>query len=374
MAMMNGRSMGEGDKMSVGQVKHRFIQAVQSKKVDRAINLALLKFNQFHALVLAIDNNLAVLADALVTLGWDVNEVRFMDGSTPLHAAVTVGNLQLINKLIENGAIVGKRDASGNTPLGKFLKTRHVRFDNGIFRVLVSCMTKAEIISKNEHGETLLHNAAKNRFVPITIFETLMDIGIDVRAWDDFTGRNFIMDMMIFYTDELLVKRVWEKAFTVGIDVNDRDNFGCTVLHRIASEERSSLLDWVADRKDIEIRVRNDNNQTPMWLACKRGNIGMVRVLYKMGETFHNSAYSRWSGGQSPFDIASTNGHVELALTLKHQAKDRQVNGLREVRSLKESAKIAIREGLAERGTNIWPGVQQLGLPRQLVSYLVELC
>ena len=100
----------------------------------------------------------------------------------------------------------------------------------------------------------------------------------------------------------------------------------------------------------------------------------MVRVLYKMGETFHNSAYSRWSEGQSPFDIASTNGHVELALILKHQAKDRQVNGLREVRSLKESAKIAIREGLAERGTNIWPGVQQLGLPRQLVSYLVELC
>ena len=156
------------------------------------------------------------------------------------------------------------------------------------------------------------------------------------------------------------------------LDINDKDNYGCTVVHRMASEERTQLLAWVSEKQDVNIRVRNFNGITPMWLACKRGNIAIVKMLFKMGESLHDRAYENWSEGQSPYDAASTSKHEELAEMLRHRTMVRCVDGKKEVWSLKELAKETVRNKRAEERTNIWPKIQQLELPKALKAYLIE--
>ena len=118
--------------------------------------------------------------------------------------------------------------------------------------------------------------------------------------------------------------------------------------------------------------MRNCNGQSAMWLACKRGNMESVRMLYKMGETFVGNAYEFPGGtGQSPFDIASTNQREEIASLVQMYTGEGLTK--RKARDLRWLARETVREAMAGQGTNIWPKVQQLELPTSLKAFLVEL-
>ena len=357
---------------SVGRIKFKFVLAVQNKKLDKALNLAATRMNQFPALIIAIDNNNTMLCDALLKMGWDPNETRLRDGATPLHVAVTMRNTTVITKLIECGAIVTKKDLCGNMAIARSIKMRMDPAGKSLFKMMAGHMKVKDFRGSNEHGETLLHIAAKNPTFEAYLFQFLVNLGIEVGAQDNYTGRNFLMDMMIFCMDEERIISAWEMAVRAGLKVNQGDKFGTTLLHRLASEQKEKVLEWVSEHEGIPVRVKNQNGQTATWLACKRGNVKVIRLLYKMGETFTGCAYAcPGAPGQSPFDIASTNQHAEVAKLVQEQTGE----GLKEkeVRPLLKLAKEATREGLARGGVNIWPKVKTLELPRSLKRYLVEL-
>lgn len=359
---------------SLGMIKHKYIMAVHNKKTEKALNIAMSRLNQFPALVYALEHNCRTLCGALITMGWDVNEVRPSDGATPLHTAATLGNFGLLNRLLARGAVVNRKDASGNTPLGRFLKGKQEGLVVNVYGLLASEMTGEFIRAKNDFGETLLHVVAKNRSVPFLIYERLMTAGVGVGERDDFTGRNFVMDMMIFNGNDEMIIAIWQEAVSRGLNLNQKDNYGCTILHSIAAAERKGVMEYASKVEGLKVRVENLNSLTPMWIACKRGNMEMVKMLYKMGESLKIKAYLRWSSGQTPYDIASTNGHAELASLIRVNTEGERVDGKRQVRSLKWCAKETIREQIAKGGTNIWPKILSLELPKTLKEYLGELC
>ena len=140
----------------------------------------------------------------------------------------------------------------------------------------------------------------------------------------------------------------------------------------MASEEREEVMYWATEVKDVRIRLRNHYGQSDTWLACKQGNLTILEYLYKMGESLHGNAYEfPGASGQSPYDIASTNQHEDVAKLV--QANTGEGNKVREANSLRWYAKNAIREALAQDGRNIWPKVNELELPKALKTYLVEL-
>ena len=334
--------------------------------------MAASKMNQFSALIIAIDNNNTSLCRAFLELGWDPNETRIRDGATPLHSAVTNRNFAVIAMLMDYGAIITKRDFCGNLAISRCLKMRMDDVGRNIFRSLAMYMKDEDFRGSDDHGETLLHIAAKNTTIPEKFFQFLIEKNVGIAERDEYTGRNFLMDLIMFCGDEDKIIEVWKMAMAKGLPIGQSDNFGTTLLHRLASEQRAEVLNWAVEEEKVHIRTKNQNGQSAMWLACKRGNIDVVRLVYKFGESFSGSAYeSPGASGQSAYDIASTSNHVDvLKLVQMHTGEGKTI---RNAHSLKFLSKETIRNALAHGKTNIWPKIKDLELPRTLKAYLGEV-
>ena len=90
---------------------------------------------------------------ALVERGEDVNTTEQVGGETPLHAAASVGRMDIAHFLVDRGADVSAADIHGETPL-------HVAAAVGrmdIARLLVD--RGADVTAADSRGETPLHRA-----------------------------------------------------------------------------------------------------------------------------------------------------------------------------------------------------------------------
>ena len=360
---------------TVGKTKFQYVQAIHNKKWAKALGIAASRKNQFPALIIAIDNNCSLLAKELIAMGWNVNEERERDGSTPLHSAALTRNYDVVVLLVEKGAKVGKKDDSGNLPAIKCLKSRQELVNRKIWQVLANKMEDADYKQGNAHGETMLHVMAKNNTVPFEVFSYVMYRGVDVNAKDEFTGRTFLMDMIIFFNNEDFLIRIAMLAMKYGLDINQPDKFGSTLLLRMVSEGRIELLKWCSGLREVKIRTKNMNGQTPMWIGAKRGNRQAMRILYLMGESLQGCAYDFPNcEGKSLHQIAFSNGHQELAKDIETEIKGEQnEKGRRRVKCLLAITREVIRETLVAKGVNIKFEMDKLEIPRTLKQYVVTL-
>ena len=167
------------------------------------------------------------------------------------------------------------------------------------------------------------------------------------------------MDMMIFYSDQYME-----------LELNNADFYGNTIMHRMASEERVVLLRWAVQLPQIGIGLANVHGQTPIWIAAKRGNVEVFKMLYSMGENVEGEAVE-YAGSvlrRSIADIAITKGHVKIAAMIQNE-----VNAGQGVESLYRMARKTIRKQLAKDGRNIATKVGQLGLPKVMEKCLVTI-
>ena len=361
---------------SLKTVKFRYVQAIQNKKAQKAYTLAGEKWNEFEALVLAVDNNFMELIKMLIEGGYDVNDIRPRDNSTPLHAAVVTCNTEVIRLLLEKGANRSLTDASHLTPLGRALKSKLWGKGLMVYQALTEGMSNDDFCKRNKRGETLLHIMSRNRTVPLSIYEEIMGKGVDVNGREQYFGRPFLHDMVIFYSDEELTIKVAEMALQRNFRLNRRDMYGNSLLHRIASEERIKMLKWACNVKGFQIRMRNKNDQSPMYISVRRGNVEAMQLLYRMGETINEDAWE-YKGSEvrrSMLEMAEFREHSKIVKIIRREIEgDRTEGGLYNVKPLTAIAKGTIREALAARGVNIAPKVTQLELPKSLREYLLHL-
>ena len=355
-------------------VQHKFVMAVQKKDLEEALDIAVCSRNQFRALIIAIDNNCTELGKSLIKVGWDVNEERERDGSTPLHSAISTKNAEMVGALLANGANVGKANRNGYSPMANSVRMKMDAKALRVHEMLSEWADDSEFQNYNERGETLLHCLARNGVAPGQLFASMMAKGIDVNASDMYTGRNFIMDMSIFHVDQNKIIRVVSLAMRYGLNLNYADHYGNTFLHRLASEERVVVLRWAVGLQQIKIRVKNANGQTPLWIAAKRGNEEVIRLLYQMGETMEGSAieYGGSTTWKSASEVARSKSHENIANLVEEELEREQPKkeGQR-ITSLFYMARRVIREELAASGVNIALKVNELNLPRALKRSLV---
>lgn len=89
-----------------------------------------------------------------------------------------------------------------------------------------------------------------------------------------------------------------------------RSQEGHTALHYAAFKENVEMVKYLIElkRDDVNVNVQSNNGSTPMFLAARVGNRGIVQLLYENGGDPELSERV----GKTPIYIAAQHGHVGI--------------------------------------------------------------
>ncbi|XP_031400492.1 26S proteasome non-ATPase regulatory subunit 10 [Punica granatum] len=150
------------------------------------------------------------------------------EGWAPLHSAASIGNPQILETLLNNGADINVQNDGGRTAL-------HYAASKGWRKIAVLISHGAKINMKDKYGCTPLHRAASTGNSEMC--ELLIEEGAEVDS-DDKAGQTPLMTAVICDNKEVALLLIRHGA---DLDVEDKE--GYTVLGRAADALRPTLID-----------------------------------------------------------------------------------------------------------------------------------
>lgn len=182
----------------------------------------------------------------------DVVNLKSALGSTPLHTAVEVGDLEVVQLLLRSGANPDLVDGIGWTPLLAACKAGNLPMAQAL---LVD--GKADANSKTNDLNTPLHYLAG-------------------KAPKDDT-RELYYDVMT-----LLLGKEGKVYGMVANNTTSRNKNGDTPLHYAAMHGRPEVVQWLLDHH-AAVNNQNTYGDTALHCAVIRGDAEMVQLLLKSG-------------------------------------------------------------------------------------------
>ena len=202
--------------------------------------------------------------------GIDVNK-RDAEGNTPLYYACLKGFRDIVNLLLDNDADVFVFNNLSETPL-------HAASRSGNKEIIGKLVQYgAELDATDNEGRTPLIRLLENRRTDTAMF--LIEQGADTEIADN-TGHK-----AIDYATAHGLREVVERLSTG----STADTHGNTPLHQAAfngqSEIVRSLLSTFPDMTD----ATNDDGETPLIIACMKGNLAVAKLLLDAGADANRS-------------------------------------------------------------------------------------
>lgn len=193
--------------------------------------------------------NLGVLKEIIGSCSCDVLGFRDVRGSTILHAAASIGQVEVVKDLISSFDIINSVDNNGNTAL-------HVAAHRGHLSVVEALITASPslIHHTNNSGETFLH-----------------------MVMSGFQNPTFHrLDRQI----ELIKQLVCGKPLEIESIINTKNNDGRTALHvAIMGNVHSDLVQLLMSVGSINVNIRDNNGMTPLDLLKKRPQSASSDIL-----------------------------------------------------------------------------------------------
>lgn len=168
-------------------------------------------------------------------------------GQTPLHVAAQMGDVEVVELLLQSAKDINVQDETGVTPL-------HLASQKDVAELLLA--KKANVNARNNMDQTPLHYA-----VTPDILGSIEDP--TVRESDAATRL------------ELIKFLIENKA-----DVNARDNTGKTPLHIAAASGSLEIVQFLIDNK-ADVNAKTADGQTP--LGVIENYIEIIDLLRKHG-------------------------------------------------------------------------------------------
>jgi ankyrin repeat protein len=248
-----------------------------------------------------------VVEHLLVTDPGDINTVGGYYG-TCLQAGLAKGNIDIVLLLLDNGADVNSPDQFGWSPL-------HYASESGR-RDLVEFLLEhhADVNIRDQHGSTPLHIASARG--ELEIVQALLRHGADAdrRSNDGFTplhsashGGSVAVLMELLHIE----------------DVNVQADGFQTLLHIASKFGHLDVIEFLI-QYGAAIDTKTPERETALHLGCgKYGCIEVARFLVDHGA----DPNSRDNMGNTPFHVASINGHLDIIRLLLDLIPDVDVRG-----------------------------------------------
>ena len=232
------------------------------------------------ALVYGRDEVMLVL---ISEFGCDPTNIKGRNGLSPLHVACEKGNLSLVRTLIHDyHADLNNKDHFGKTPFILALENER----DEVMLVLISEFGHDPTNSKDRNGVSPLHVACKKG--NLSLVRTLIrDYHADLNDRVDYSEKHFT----------LALENDGKTPFKLALD-NWRDEVMLVLMSEFGYDPTN-----IKDRNDV----------SPLHVACKKGNLSLVRTLICH---YHADLNDEDIFGRTPFTLALENERDEVMLVL----------------------------------------------------------
>ncbi|XP_006628141.2 ankyrin repeat domain-containing protein 42 isoform X1 [Lepisosteus oculatus] len=272
--------------------------------------------------------------------GADCNSADMNDWR-PAHYAAFHGRLGCLQFLLKWGASVDDVDNNGNTPAHLAASEGHLHCLK--FLVSQGVSLTHTLGARNDQGETPKDLAKR-------FYKQAVQQYIDaVENERDFPGEQedlaFPAHVAALRGDLDTLRTLVESGI---INLNERDNKGCTPLHKAAGQGHLNCLQWLLEM-GADYNITNDASETPKDIAKRFAQLAAVKLLG--GETLSEDSDEELnSTDPSFFDRHGVEGStdtfedVNLSTTQKKEGRMRAYRKIEEFERLLEIAKSNYRQ------------------------------
>jgi ankyrin repeat protein len=251
-------------------------------ELDEATIISILKENNVltspnEALFWTVENNQPEVAKWIICKqGANVN-VKDKYGYTPLHFAAEKGHTAVAELLIKAGADFDAKNDTGDTPLHKAAWKGHTT----VVELLIKA--SADFDEQDEDGYTPLHNAAYNGHTEVA--ELLINAGVEFNVQNKHGNtpsheaalRNKAAFFGLLASSRVnIIAALYEVRSSKGEQLLSNDNFDRNLLRPILR-----YGDW-------NMNLTNNQGETPLDIAKKRGHTEIVEILEDIVSTYEN--------------------------------------------------------------------------------------
>ncbi|HBD7397587.1 ankyrin repeat domain-containing protein [Legionella longbeachae] len=204
-----------------------------------------------------------------------------------------------------NAAVLEGKDYFGRTPIHLLLSENH----NATIDAIEQLLSETNLYLVDNQGATLLHTACYSGNLPAVDY--LVSKGLSLTA---LTNRNeTLIHCAVSSGNVSLIQWLID---TKQIDINAKDQFGETALHRASKQNNRVMVELLA-RNGADLTIKNNSGLRASVLAALKGYYDLVPYLENPKAEFLHEIQAMYDYGVLLRDQGASKGQVAIDLANK---------------------------------------------------------